>query len=292
MMTWAWVYLLWSRSLIVFLGCLPIFVIFLTTGELVKPGDTKCVLTEGMPTYRRPFEKGRLIIHFSVRRPKSLSTTCLGFLLLKSVKCHWKAQNVHLLSYDYECKEDNDLMLRCHAYTTLGINPLWLLSLGGVPTSQFPPRKQAEGARALPPGEDGCRAARQYGWGPLHIRRSGGLWLREQETTQASVLLHGWRRLCQRWWRSVPDILNRQTAGLCHFQNLHLWCKAPFFGSLCTFSFCFFISLKFLPSWIVKKKKKCPSSLPDLFETVLGDGAAFVEGPGTWSWDSSSPLGP
>ncbi|MEQ2188547.1 hypothetical protein GOODEAATRI_016219 [Goodea atripinnis] len=34
-------------------------------GELIKPGDTKCVLNEGMPMYRRPFEKGRLIIHFS-----------------------------------------------------------------------------------------------------------------------------------------------------------------------------------------------------------------------------------
>ncbi|XP_017266141.1 dnaJ homolog subfamily A member 1 [Kryptolebias marmoratus] len=38
-------------------------------GELIKPGDTKCVLNEGMPTYRRPFEKGRLIIHFSVVFP-------------------------------------------------------------------------------------------------------------------------------------------------------------------------------------------------------------------------------
>lgn len=38
-------------------------------GELVKPGDTKCVLNEGMPTYRRPFEKGRLIINFSVVFP-------------------------------------------------------------------------------------------------------------------------------------------------------------------------------------------------------------------------------
>uniref|UniRef100_A0A087XGU5 DnaJ heat shock protein family (Hsp40) member A1 n=1 Tax=Poecilia formosa TaxID=48698 RepID=A0A087XGU5_POEFO len=39
------------------------------TGELIKPGDTKCVLNEGMPMYRRPFEKGRLIIHFSVVFP-------------------------------------------------------------------------------------------------------------------------------------------------------------------------------------------------------------------------------
>lgn len=41
--------------------------LFPTTGELIRPGDTKCVLNEGMPMYRRPFEKGRLIIHFSVR---------------------------------------------------------------------------------------------------------------------------------------------------------------------------------------------------------------------------------
>ncbi|XP_029356246.1 dnaJ homolog subfamily A member 1 [Echeneis naucrates] len=40
-------------------------------GELIKPGDTKCVLNEGMPTYRRPFEKGRLVIHFSVVFPQT-----------------------------------------------------------------------------------------------------------------------------------------------------------------------------------------------------------------------------
>lgn len=40
-------------------------------GELIKPGDTKCVLNEGMPMHRRPFEKGRLIIHFSVVFPQA-----------------------------------------------------------------------------------------------------------------------------------------------------------------------------------------------------------------------------
>ncbi|XP_064193735.1 dnaJ homolog subfamily A member 1-like [Anguilla rostrata] len=39
-------------------------------GELIRPGDRKCVLNEGMPTYRRPFEKGRLIILFSVLFPR------------------------------------------------------------------------------------------------------------------------------------------------------------------------------------------------------------------------------
>ena len=35
-------------------------------GQIVKHGDIKCVLNEGMPIYRRPYEKGRLIIEFKV----------------------------------------------------------------------------------------------------------------------------------------------------------------------------------------------------------------------------------
>lgn len=40
------------------------------TGEVVKEGDFKCIMGEGMPQYRNPFEKGRLIVHFSVQFPK------------------------------------------------------------------------------------------------------------------------------------------------------------------------------------------------------------------------------
>uniref|UniRef100_A0A8C7SCQ6 Uncharacterized protein n=1 Tax=Oncorhynchus mykiss TaxID=8022 RepID=A0A8C7SCQ6_ONCMY len=40
-------------------------------GELIKPGDKKCVMNEGMPMHRRPFEKGRLIILFSVVFPEA-----------------------------------------------------------------------------------------------------------------------------------------------------------------------------------------------------------------------------
>ncbi|KAM9856828.1 dnaJ homolog subfamily A member 1 isoform 1-T2 [Aulostomus maculatus] len=40
-------------------------------GELIKPGDTKCVWNEGMPMHRRPFEKGHLIINFSVVFPQA-----------------------------------------------------------------------------------------------------------------------------------------------------------------------------------------------------------------------------
>lgn len=42
-------------------------------GEVIKTGDLKSVLTEGMPTYRNPFEKGKLIIQFMVEFPESLS---------------------------------------------------------------------------------------------------------------------------------------------------------------------------------------------------------------------------
>ena len=38
----------------------------------MKNGSLKCVLGEGMPTYRNPFEKGKLIIQFSVDFPESL----------------------------------------------------------------------------------------------------------------------------------------------------------------------------------------------------------------------------
>lgn len=39
-------------------------------GEVIKDGDIKCVLGEGMPQYRNPFEKGRLILQFNVHFPE------------------------------------------------------------------------------------------------------------------------------------------------------------------------------------------------------------------------------
>ena len=41
-------------------------------GEVTKNGAIKCVFGEGMPTYRNPFEKGKLIIQFMVDFPESL----------------------------------------------------------------------------------------------------------------------------------------------------------------------------------------------------------------------------
>ncbi|KAI4532242.1 hypothetical protein MG293_017507 [Ovis ammon polii] len=39
--------------------------------QIVKHGDIKCVLNEGMPIYCRPYEKGRLIIEFKVNFPEN-----------------------------------------------------------------------------------------------------------------------------------------------------------------------------------------------------------------------------
>merc|ERR1712018_40651 len=41
-------------------------------GEVIKTGDVKQVQGEGMPYYRNPFEKGRLLIRFNVVFPPNL----------------------------------------------------------------------------------------------------------------------------------------------------------------------------------------------------------------------------
>uniref|UniRef100_T1J3S1 DnaJ homolog subfamily A member 1 n=1 Tax=Strigamia maritima TaxID=126957 RepID=T1J3S1_STRMM len=41
--------------------CLP--------GEVIKHGDVRAILSEGMPQYKNPFEKGKLIVQFLVRFP-------------------------------------------------------------------------------------------------------------------------------------------------------------------------------------------------------------------------------
>ncbi|PAA73377.1 hypothetical protein BOX15_Mlig009083g1 [Macrostomum lignano] len=49
-------------------------------GEVIRHGSYKTVEHEGMPTYKNPFEKGRLIIHFTVEFPPT------GFLSEKELK--------------------------------------------------------------------------------------------------------------------------------------------------------------------------------------------------------------
>jgi len=44
-------------------------------GEIVRPGDVKCIANEGMPQHGNPFEKGKLLIRFKVEFPKDGSIT-------------------------------------------------------------------------------------------------------------------------------------------------------------------------------------------------------------------------
>lgn len=46
-------------------------VIHTVPGEVTKHGDIKCIIGEGMPHYKNPFEKGKLIIQFNVKFPES-----------------------------------------------------------------------------------------------------------------------------------------------------------------------------------------------------------------------------
>lgn len=41
-------------------------------GEVIKNGDIKSIRNEGMPIYKNPTEKGRLIVQFNVNFPKSI----------------------------------------------------------------------------------------------------------------------------------------------------------------------------------------------------------------------------
>ena len=41
-------------------------------GEVIKTGDLKQIQGEGMPQYRNPFEKGRMILQFNVVFPPNL----------------------------------------------------------------------------------------------------------------------------------------------------------------------------------------------------------------------------
>jgi len=38
-------------------------------GEVIKPGDIRCIANEGMPTHKKPFDKGNLYIRFAIEFP-------------------------------------------------------------------------------------------------------------------------------------------------------------------------------------------------------------------------------
>ena len=81
-------------------------VISVFPGEVIKHGTVKCVPGEGMPTYKNPFEKGKLIIQFSVDFPEKLdpaSIPQLETLLPPRPKVDLpihEAEEVNLLDYN------------------------------------------------------------------------------------------------------------------------------------------------------------------------------------------------
>lgn len=44
-------------------------------GEVVKHDSFKCIMGEGMPTHKQPFEKGRLIVQFLIKFPEKIPQT-------------------------------------------------------------------------------------------------------------------------------------------------------------------------------------------------------------------------
>ena len=69
---------MWDKLALIFifdlqpLEALVLYSLQSLTGEVIKPNDLKCVYGEGMPTYRNPFEKGKLVVKFVVDFPESL----------------------------------------------------------------------------------------------------------------------------------------------------------------------------------------------------------------------------
>nr|AGQ50607.1 heat shock protein 40 [Neoseiulus cucumeris] len=49
-------------------------------GDVVKHGDIKCIMNEGMPMYKNPFEKGKLIVQFAVKFPDKVDPAVAGKL--------------------------------------------------------------------------------------------------------------------------------------------------------------------------------------------------------------------
>ena len=49
-------------------------------GEVIKPDSWRCVNDEGMPVHGRPYEKGNLYIHFTVKFPDELDAGTMDAL--------------------------------------------------------------------------------------------------------------------------------------------------------------------------------------------------------------------
>jgi len=88
-------------------------------GEVVKNDQAKCIMNEGMPIYRNPFEKGRLVIQFSVVFPDKIPATivstleeCLPARPLTSIPVNAEEVNLE----DFDPQHDNRRQSNRQAY--------------------------------------------------------------------------------------------------------------------------------------------------------------------------------
>jgi len=86
-------------------------------GDVVKPGDTLCIPGEGMPRHKEPFQKGSLVITFTVKFPPKKNITpnaveALGRVLGKpkptKVENSENVEEVVLTPYDTTANENNN----------------------------------------------------------------------------------------------------------------------------------------------------------------------------------------
>ncbi|KAJ3328285.1 DnaJ (Hsp40), sub A, member 4 [Blyttiomyces sp. JEL0837] len=54
-------------------------------GEVIKPGDLKCIVGEGMPQHKRPYDKGNLYIRFEIKFPPPYWTDNARLALLEKI---------------------------------------------------------------------------------------------------------------------------------------------------------------------------------------------------------------
>ncbi|KAJ8916259.1 hypothetical protein NQ315_016399 [Exocentrus adspersus] len=54
-------------------------------GQVVRPGDVKAVIGEGMPHYKNPFEKGNLYVNFEIKFPDSHFTSEANLKVLETL---------------------------------------------------------------------------------------------------------------------------------------------------------------------------------------------------------------
>ncbi|XP_043916905.1 dnaJ homolog subfamily A member 1 [Protopterus annectens] len=77
-------------------------------GQVIKHGDVKCVMKEGMPVHRNPYEKGNLIVEFKVNFPENgfLSADQLNLLeqflpKRKDVEMADEMEQVEMMEFDH-----------------------------------------------------------------------------------------------------------------------------------------------------------------------------------------------